>query len=141
MQQLTALSSLLWGLLAPSALTLSPVPSPGSLLSHLPSLSPETGALQREQQIDHSHPPIKKKKQLITGATIRIRSGLNAPIDNHSWDCISKRKPAKSGLVDSQRPRKTHRLSLQLLSIAQKEHGRAGLWVILSKQCAVERYL
>lgn len=134
---------------------LPPPEAPHTISSHAPSLPHpllcsltyppsvrrlETVTLQRvvDRPPPSSH---KKKKNLITVVTIRIRSGLNAPIDNHSWDCISKRKPAKSGLVDSQRPWKTHRLSLRLLSIAQKERGRAGLWVISSKQCAVERYL
>lgn len=58
---------------------------------------------------------------------------VNASIDNHSWDCISKIKPAKSELVDGQRPWKTHRLLLCFLSIQQNERERAELWVIFSK--------
>lgn len=118
------------------------LPSPAPALCSL-TYPPSIQRLGPCRQSGRLTTPIlpSKKKNLITVATIRIRSGLNAPIDNHSWDCISKRKPAKSGLVDSQRPWKTHRLSLRLLSIAQKERGRAGLWVISSKQCAVERYL
>lgn len=60
---------------------------------------------------------------------------MNAPIDNHSWDCDSKESQQNRGHSGQSETTETHRLSLQLLSIAQKEHGRAGLCTLEQTMC------
>ena len=75
--------------LTASSLRHSPFLPPPFLLPHLPSLTPETVTFVDQQALPYP------RLQILLLLEQSGPGEVDARIDNHSWDCISKIKPAK----------------------------------------------